>query len=502
MAKNKLSKQYPNNLRGMASFFLVPLAPAFMTMSMSMLMMYFTDFSGIDAVIGKAGYAATFGTLFLLITRIVDAVDDPIQGWIIDSAKESKFGKYRRFAIIGTAIMAVGGVMLFAMPTAIKANPMLLWVWSIFAYLLYDMGSAMGGVSNPLLQKVTTSAPVRAKLAVILRLSSVLAAIPAMFYATIVTVIGKDGDLSKAATNVALALILGCCVLTWIGTAILREPYVENSGDQKEGAVNFKEIGALLKVKPMWVHYIGFFVGNMAYTLAAAVMLYFIRWYFCADLTTGEVDLARFAVLSGIYSLITLIPNFLSPFLTPILLRIFKTIDRSMYGCMLMIGVGYTLIYILNITGIMKASPYLLFALYFLIMMPSGVTAQFSVLLVVECADYAEYTIGRNMTAITSSIYGLTNKATNALGTVVPGILLIAVGYSVDAATGAYVGELSALPGMVNGLSLILALLPAIAAFVSFAIYKFFYPITPEIRAKMTQELELRRTGVPTAEAQ
>ncbi len=77
MAKNKLSKQYPNNLRGMASFFLVPLAPAFMTMSMSMLMMYFTDFSGIDAVIGKVGYAATFGTLFLLITRIIDAVDDP-----------------------------------------------------------------------------------------------------------------------------------------------------------------------------------------------------------------------------------------------------------------------------------------------------------------------------------------------------------------------------------------------------------------------------------------
>lgn len=165
-----------------------------------------------------------------------------------------------------------------------------------------------------------------------------------------------------------------------------------------------------------------------------------------------------------------------------------------MAGCMLLISGGYFIIYSLNVTGVMKAAPMLLFVLFFLVMIPSGLTAMFSSLLTVECADYAEYTIGRKMTAITTSMYGLTQKTASAIGSAVPGILLIAVGYSVNEVTGAYAGDLSGLPGMVGGLSLILALVPAIMALVSFLIYKFFYKITPELRKTMTEEL-IRRQG-------
>ena len=66
----------------------------FVTMVLTIYMVFLTDFSGIDSAMGKVGYAAGFGTLFLLITRIIDAIDDPVQGWIVDSAKECKFGKH------------------------------------------------------------------------------------------------------------------------------------------------------------------------------------------------------------------------------------------------------------------------------------------------------------------------------------------------------------------------------------------------------------------------
>ena len=158
----------------------------------------------------------------------------------------------------------------------------------------------------------------------------------------------------------------------------------------------------------------------------------------------------------------------------------------------MIMAVGYLAIFVLNITGIMKAIPALLFILFFFIMIPSGMTAMFSTLLSVECADYAEYIIGRNMTAITNSLYGLTQKGATAVGGAVPGILLIAVGYSVNEATGAYAGDLAALPNMVNGLSLVLALIPAMLALASFFIYKFGYKITPELRKTMTEELNRR----------
>ena len=85
-------KQYPENFRSLAGFSAVVFSNTFATTVLSIFMMFITDYSGIDSFIGKVGFAATFATVFLLITRIIDAVDDPLQGWIMDSAKEIKFG--------------------------------------------------------------------------------------------------------------------------------------------------------------------------------------------------------------------------------------------------------------------------------------------------------------------------------------------------------------------------------------------------------------------------
>ena len=166
-----------------------------------------------------------------------------------------------------------------------------------------------------------------------------------------------------------------------------------------------------------------------------------------------------------------------------------------MYGCMLVMASLYGVLYVLNFTVVMHTVPTLLFVLYFLIMIPSGMTALFSTLLSVECADYAEYRVGRNMNAVTNSLYGLTQKAASAIGSAIPGVLLMAVGYSVDAVTGTYTGDLSKLPAMVNGLSLILALVPAAMALTSFLIYKFGYNITPSVRADIAKALEENRAS-------
>lgn len=493
MAKTRIKKEYPENFRTLSGFFMAIFTNTFVTMVLTIYMVFLTDFSGIDSAMGKVGYAAGFGTLFLLITRIIDAIDDPVQGWIVDSAKECKFGKYRRFGIIGTILVVAGAIMLFAIPNVVKGSALILWIWVLFGYLLLDMGGAMGSISGPLMQKSTTNPRTRAKIASVLRMAAVIASIPALFFVSIVSALGQGGDLGQTATKTAVVFCLSACVITLIGIALLKEPYQENANKNRKGMVSFADIGNLIRKNgPLWIHSLGFLVGNMAYGLASGVMLYFIKWYFCADMVTGEVDLAKFAALAGIYSLISLIPNFLCPFLTTLVLRIFKTVDRSMSGCMLIMAAGYLGIYVLNITGVMKAVPAMLFVLFFLIMIPSGVTAMFSTLLTVECADYAEYIIGRNMTAITNSLYGLTQKGASAIGGAIPGLLLIAVGYSVNEATGAYAGDLATLPDMVNGLSLVLALVPACFALASFLIYKFGYKITPELRKTMTEELDRR----------
>ncbi len=56
----------------------------------SMLMVYMTEYSGISN-------AALLASVLLMTARIIDAVNDPIQGFIIDSSKRTKVGKYKPF---------------------------------------------------------------------------------------------------------------------------------------------------------------------------------------------------------------------------------------------------------------------------------------------------------------------------------------------------------------------------------------------------------------------
>ena len=97
-------------------------------------------------------------------------------------------------------------------------------------------------------------------------------------------------------------------------------------------------------------------------------------------------------------------------------------------------------------------------------------------LLTVECADYAEYNLGRNMTAMVSSLYNFTIKASSVIGTAIPSILLIAVGYSVNEETGAYMGTLEHLPGMVDGLGVLMGPVPAAFGIIAYLIYRLLQP--------------------------
>ena len=64
------------------------IATSFIT---GLFMLYLTDYANIGA------YAATLGTTLLLIGRIIDMVDDPVQGWIMDRTRPTKIGKYKPF---------------------------------------------------------------------------------------------------------------------------------------------------------------------------------------------------------------------------------------------------------------------------------------------------------------------------------------------------------------------------------------------------------------------
>ena len=64
------------------------------------------------------------------------------------------------------------------------------------------------------------------------------------------------------------------------------------------------------------------------------------------------------------------------------------------------------------------------------------------------------------------------------------GFILVAIGYEVDSVTDTFIGELSAIPGMLKWFIVVMGLIPGILGLLSYFILGK-YPVTDEIRSKM-----------------
>lgn len=496
----KTKKAYPEDFRTSAAFAMTPWTWAFSGVVFSIFMQYLTDYSGIDSAVGQVGFAAAFGTIFLIFSRIVDALDDPLQAWIMDSAKECKFGKYRRFTVFSILLIAAGLIAMFSMPASVKSNKIALAVWVVLAYICMECGNAFFGAPI-ILQKATTDPRVRSKLMSIFRFSVIVAVVPASFIVTIVTAVNnKMNNIGKAFSVTVTVIVLIYVLISMIGLVLLREPYrPQESTEGEDGAKKMMPLGDIFKMlrtnKPLWVHMLAMVLGTSATGLASMVVLYFIKWVYCANMVTGEVNNIAYAGIYGLYALIGLLPNFLGPVLSPILVKWTGSVDRACRVCYLAVSVGFLALFVLYITGILQSSYWIFLILMFLINIPAATATVPTLLLNAECGDYAEFTTGKVMTAMTNAVNNIVTKAQTAINTAIPGILLVIVGYSVDAVTGNYAGDLSRLPSMVNGLAILMTVVPAVVGVASWALYKFLYPITPAVRADMTETLRKRRSG-------
>ncbi|MBQ8996012.1 MAG: MFS transporter [Oscillospiraceae bacterium] len=490
-------KQYPEDFKSLLGFSTVSWVQGFATMIYALFMQFLTDYSGIDAAIGKAGYAAAFGTVILLITRIIDAVDDPLQAWIMDSAPERKSGKYRRFTFWGILLIGVGIILMFTLPDFVKRNKVLLFIWILFGYILFEMGSAFNG-TGPIIQKATIDANVRTKITSLLRMGIIIAIIPSVFFIPIVTAANASiGDMGKSFSIVTIIITIIYCAISLGGLALIKEPYLGNTkeeGKEEATKLSWRDVWEMLKTnKPLLVHNLAYFIGNMSYAVSSAVLVYFLKWFYCADMATGVVDEAKYASIYGIYGVISLIPNFLTPLVAGFVVKKLGSVDKAARVTVLLGGIGYGLVIVLYFLGILQLSPWVFIFLNLIAGIPASIAVIPSMLLNTECADYVEYNTGKNMAAMTAAVNGVVQKAQSAIAVVIPGLILTSVGYSVDSVTGNYAGDLTKLPTMVFGLVVATSLIPFLVSVGSWAVYKFGYDITPEYRVKMTAELERRR---------
>ncbi len=317
----------------------------------TMFMTFMTDYAGL----GKLG--ATLATVLLLAARIIDAVDDPIQGFIMDRGKIGRHGKYKPFFMISIIMTAIGVFFLYLMPNGITGSAAVVTVWVIFFYLVYDIGASFYN-QNLLFRTMTNDPGERSKLLIGPRVwVMVIGMMGSAMAAIAVTIQAATGSYKTAYMILAMVAMVVSSIISVVGWFMVKEKHVvEQDPDDK---VKFSDFFALMRTnKPMMLNFFKCIATGFIWTFLFAAPVYYVKYGYCADLTTGEVNMEYFGSLSMVVSLMMLFPLLLGTVFANPLLKAFKGDFLKMHIFDLaMQGASGLLMFILQILGLLRTSP-------------------------------------------------------------------------------------------------------------------------------------------------
>lgn len=472
----------PNRLRGSQYFSTTIMsstscvAAAFMT---SYFMIYLTDYSGLGAL------GASLGAGLLVFARIFDAINDPIEGWIMDRAKPGKHGKYRPFVLLSIALMTIGVAALFFIPQAITNQPIMVSAYVIIFYLLYDIGYSFF-VPELIYRTMTLDSGERAKLLVAPRLYNMIWGMVASATIAIVTAVNvRFNNMHTSFGIVITAFCIGAALLSVIGTFMTKEKYTPEQN--KEEAVNLKDIFLMFKEnKPfaVWMAQ-NLFTGFM-YSMMFATANYYIKWGFCTDLATGAVDSAKFGTLSMMIAMISFLPLILGTVIAAPIMKKFKSPSQFAGILFLVEGLPLGVLFVLQMLGILSQMPYMFMLCMFIASLGMGTGFVPGGVVRMEIMDYDGWKNKKERSALNNAAFKLVEKAQSAFSTAAIGIVLTAIGYIVDSETDTFLGDLSRMPSMLNWFMVIMGLLPCVFGVIGYLIIRK-YPVTNEMRKEMQE---------------
>jgi len=422
------------------------------------LLYYYTDIFGITA--------AAVGTMFLL-TKILDAVSDPLMGLIADRTN-SRWGKFRPYLLWAAIPYGVCGYAMFANPDFSYTGKL------IYAYVTYSlMMLAYTAINVPysaLMGVISASTVERTKVASY-RFFCAFAA--GWLVGTFVTPLknilgGGDEALGFKLTMLIFAVI--SVTLFWITFATTKERVVAApvKSDIRQ------DLKALLSNGP-WkaLFWAGIFtLINIA--VRNGTLLYYFKYYVGDDGTPLFLIFDKTAVFLSSGLLAMMIGVALTKWLSERFEKRHLMIALSLINALSMAAFffippdQYGLMLVVNAIGTLAAGP-----------TPALVWSMYA-----DCADYGEWKTGRRTTALVFSTVQFSHKMGLAVGAGLAGIILSWFGFVAN--------EVQTESAMI-GIRFMFSIFPTIFALLGIvAIY--FYRIDKVVLTTMAQDLQASRS--------
>ena len=435
----------------MANFGNIPV----MTLINGYLLIFYTNICGLSP--------AACATLFL-IARFLDAINDPLVGFIIDHLPTRKMGHFRPTLILGTILCSANFLLLWFGPMLSTSGKLAI---AYVSYILLGVLFPVMDISlNSLLPVMTEDMKERNSLSSIKGLAYVIGALVIGVAAPLIL-----GDTSNKQGYINLVLIMTAVIFFFsiIGTMGVKErvkPQMENS-------YSVKELFKILSQKPVYITFLAVLLYSIGSNIVNAANTYFYTYIF-EDLT-----------LASIITLITCVTVF------PATMVIGNLIGR--FGKKKMYAIGLALAGLAPIIRLLDVRSIPLLIVSVLIAgIGAGFAAPLNYGIKADNTDYIEMSMGIRAEGAVASLSSFVSKCAMGIGGAIPGYLLQLAGFDSKAAVQN--------DDVINVIVLCVLILPAIVNVVAIVIFSKGYPITKEKLNEQTYLLREKRSKAGISE--
>lgn len=235
---------------------------------------YYTDVLNLTGLWGGA-----FLVVFPIISKVLDAVTNIVMGYVIDRTR-TKEGKARPWLLLSAPMVAVTGILLFAVPqssTGVQA------VWVMVSYnLFYSLAYTIFNMSHSLMVPLSTrNSTQRGGLSVFNQIANVMMTgilVALIFPMLIMPAVGVDKGRWVLLMSILSILALPLTLLEYYFT----KERVTLEGRQDESAAKtvpfLKQLKAIFTDKYMLIIYAYFFVYTFGTVIKNMSLVYFCNY--------------------------------------------------------------------------------------------------------------------------------------------------------------------------------------------------------------------------------
>ncbi|WP_276930619.1 MFS transporter [Faecalibaculum rodentium] len=422
----------------------------------SFILFFYTDILGISALAAS--------TIFL-IARVWDAVNDPMVAGFMDT-RRTKSGKFKGYLKFAPLFVVISTILCFFSPDlAIQwkvlyaAITYILW-GTVYTVSDIPFWSVSAVITND--PQTRTSLVTAANLGVFAGIGMVGSLVPLL-----VGLFGQESLADGYFMAVILIMIAGYAFMMF-GATTIRERVEPSAGEK----VTMKDVFRNLLVNRHLFKMLAIFFLNLFMNIVNGIILYFFIY------NMGNEGLMSIYGLMGTFAA-------LGFFLIPNLTKRFR--KKDLLAGIIVLDVVVRIVFFM--TGYENV-PMLLVMLMLTQLFHASLGPVMSSM-IAETIEYSEVKTGRRCEAITFSGQTFMGKLSAAIAGSLTGLILIAIGYVPEAAVQS--------PGTLNGLFMVVSLLPVAGGLIRLVILRY-YTYTEEAYKKDLAVLAQRRSEAALAE--